>query len=291
MKINYLLKNISLVQQNDGKMSHGHINIKDYMTCEKIWNMFNIKNMGAYHDHYFKKEALLLTDVFEKFISTCIKYKLDPCHYFSSPGLIWDAMLKMTGIELEKISDIDKYLFIEKGTRARISYIAKRYAKANDKCINDYNPEEPSTFITYLDKNNLYGWAMSEYLPYENFELVKNVDELDVMSINKKCDEGYFLEVNLEYPNELHELHNDYPLAPEKFAVSNNMLSVYCKKITDRYDIKVGNVKKLIPNLSNKTKYVLHYKNLQLYLSLVMKLTKTHRALQFKQSDWMKKYI
>ena len=142
---------------NDGKISDGHISIKDYMTCEKIWNMFNIKNMGDYHDHYLKKDVLLLADVFEKFISTCIKYyELDPCHYFSSPGLSWDAMLKMTGIELEKISDIDKYLFIEKGARGGVSCIVKRYAKANNKYMNDYNPEEPSTFITYLDKNNLY---------------------------------------------------------------------------------------------------------------------------------------
>ena len=132
---------------------------------------------------------------------------------------------------------------------------------------------------------------MSEYLSYEKFEWVKNVDELDVMPINKKSDVGYFLEVDLEYPNELHELHNDYSLAPEKLAVSNNMLSACCKKVADEYAIKVGNVKKLIPNLGNKTKYVIHYINLQLYLSLGMKLTKIHRALQFKQSDWMKTYI
>ena len=98
----------------------------------------------------------------------------------------------------------------------------------------------------------------------------------------KKSDVGYFLEVDLEYSNELHELHNDYPLPPEKLAVSNDMLSIYCKNIADEYDIKVGDVKKLIPNLNNKTKYVLHYRNLQLYLSLEMKLTKIHRALQFK---------
>ena len=197
----------------------------------------------------------------------------------------------MTGIELERISNIDKYLFIKKGRRGEISYIAKRYAKVNNKNMIDYSPEEPSTFITYLDKNNLYGWPISEYLPHEKFEWVKNVDELDVMSINKKSDVGYFLEVDLEYPNELHELHNDYPLAPEKLAVSNNMLSEYCQKIADEYDIKVGNIKKLIPNLHNKTKYVLHYRNLQLYLSLGMKLTKIDGALQFKQSDWMKRYI
>ena len=162
-------------------------------------------------------------------------------------------MSKMTGVELEKISDIDKYLFIEEGTRGGVFYIAKRYAKANNKCMNHYNSEGPSTFITYLDKNNLYGWAMSDHLPYEKLEWVKNVDELDVISINKKSDAGYLLEVDLEYPNELHELHNDYPLASEKLAVSKNMLSTYSKKIADKYDIKVGDVKKLIPNLGNKT--------------------------------------
>ena len=123
--------------------------------------------------------------------------------------------------------------------------------------------------------NNLYGWAMSEYLPYGGFKWLKNVDLFDVMSISEKSLIGYFLKVDLEYPDELHELHNDYPLAPEKLAVSSDMLSKYCKKIADKYEIKVGDVKKLISNLGNKTNYVVHYKNLQLYLSLGMKLTKT----------------
>ena len=166
------------------------------------------------------------------FIDTCLKYYgLDPCHYFSAPGFSWDAMLKMTGVKLEKISDIDKYLFIEKGLRGGISYIAKRYAKANNKYISDYDSEKPSTFITYLDKNNLCGWTMSEYLPYEEFKWLKNVDGFDVNSINEKSEIGYFLEVDLEYPDELHELHNDCPLAPEKLAVSSDMLSKYCKKL------------------------------------------------------------
>ena len=198
-----------------------------------------MKNMGDYHDHYLKKDVLLLADVFEKFIGTCMKYYgLDHRHYFSSPGLSWDTMLKMIGIKLEKISDIDQYLFIKKGTRGGISYIAKRYAKANNKYLNDYNSEEPSTFISYLDKNNLYGWTMSEYLPYGEFNWVKKVDELDVVSINEKSDIGYF-----DYPDQLHELHNDYQLASEKLAVSN-MLLAYCKKIADKYNIKVGDVKK-----------------------------------------------
>ena len=129
----------------------------------------------------------------------CLKfYGLDPCHYFSSPGLSWDAMLKMTGVKLEKISDIDKYLFIEKGLRGGISYIAKRYAKANNKYMNDYDSKKPSKFITYLDMNNLYGWGLSEYLPYSEFKWLKNVDRFDVNSISEKSLVEYFLEVDLD---------------------------------------------------------------------------------------------
>ena len=143
---------------DDGKVSDGHISAKDYLTYEKTWDKSEMKNMGDYHGHYFKKDVLLLADVYEKFIDTCLKYYgLDPCHYFSSPGLSWDAMLKMTDIKLEKISDINKYLFTEKGLRGGISCIAKRYAKANNKYINDYDSKKPSTFISFLDMNNLYG--------------------------------------------------------------------------------------------------------------------------------------
>ena len=126
---------------------------------------------------------------------------------------------------------------------------------------------------------------MRKYLPYREFEWLKTVDKLDLMSINEKSDVGYVLEVDRKYPDELHNLHNDYPLTPEKLSVTNDMLSKYCKGIADKYDIKIGDVKKLIPNLGNKTKYGVHYKNLQLYLSLGIKLTKIHRVLKFKQSD------
>ena len=122
-----------------------------------------MKNMGHYHDHYLKKDVLQLADVCEKFIRACLKYYgLDSCHYLISPGLSWNAMLKMTGVKLEKISDIDKYLFIETGLRGGISYIAKRNAKANNKYMNDYHPTRQSTFISCLDMNNLYVWAISE---------------------------------------------------------------------------------------------------------------------------------
>ena len=145
----------------------GHISNEDYLTCKKIWNEFNMKNMGDYHDHYLKKDVLLLADVFEKFIDTCLKfYKLDPCHYFSSPGLSWDAMLKMTGVKLEKIFDIDMCLFIEKGLRGGIYYIAKRYSEVNNKYMKYYDPTKSSKYISYIAMNNLYGWAKSRCLPY-----------------------------------------------------------------------------------------------------------------------------
>ena len=137
----------------------------------------------------------------------------------------------MTNIEIEKISDSNKYLFIEKELRGGVSYIAKRYAKANNKYLNDYDPKQPSTFISYIDMNNLYSWAMSEYLPYKGVKWLKNIDKFNIMSINDKSPIGYFLKVDLEYPDELHELHNDSPLAPEKSAVSSDMLSKYCKKL------------------------------------------------------------
>ena len=111
---------------DDGKKSNGQISFKYYLTCKKFWDKFDTKNMGDNHDHYLKNDVLLLADVFEKFIGTCLKfYGLDPCHYFSSSGLSWDAILKMTGVKLEKVSEIDKYLFIEKDLKRGISYIAK----------------------------------------------------------------------------------------------------------------------------------------------------------------------
>ena len=184
---------------DNAKKLDGHISDEDYLTCKNIWNKFNMKNMGDYHDHYLKKDVLLLADVLEKFTGTYLKfYGLNPCHYFSSPGLSWDAMLKMIGVRLEKIVDIDMYLFIEIGLRGGISYFVKRYSEANNEYMKNYDPKIPSKFITYLDTNNLYGWAVSRYLPYGGFKWLKNVDGFDVNSINEKCLIGYILEDDLE---------------------------------------------------------------------------------------------
>ena len=141
--------------------------------------------------------------------------------------------------------------------------------------------------------NNLFGQAMSQYLPYSGFKWLnqKEISDFCLNSVIENSSIGYILEVDLECPSELHVLLNDYPLAPEKIKISQNMLSKYCSNIANKYGIKIGEVNKLVPNSGNKSKYIVHYKNLQLYLSLGMKFTKVHRILKFKQSDWLKKYI
>ena len=250
--------------------------------------------MGDYHDLYLMSDILLLADVFENFRKTCIEYyKLDPCHYFTAPGLSWDAMLKMTDIKLELMTDIDMFQFIEKGMRGGISYIANRYGKANNKYMKSYNEKAPSKYIMYLDANNLYGWAMSQYLPTGGFRWMteKQINNIDLTKYKEDGKKGLILEVDLEYPEELHDLHNDYPLGAEKVRVTENMLSEYCKNIAKKYNISTGLVNKLIPTLSNKEKYVLHYRNLQLYTDLGLKITKVYRVLKFNQSPWLKQYI
>ena len=182
-------------------------------------------------------------------------------------------MLKMTSIQSEKVNNIDVHLFFEKGMRGGVSYISKRYSKS------DENAE-----IMYWDANNLYGWTMIQDLPCCGF---KFLSQKEIKSFNLDCMVGYILEVDLEYCKELHGSHSDYPLFPEKIEVSKDMLSKYCGEVAYWYGIKAGGVKKLIPNLGDKVKYVVHYKNLKYYLSLGMKLIKIPRILSFKQSNWL----
>ena len=275
-------------------LNNEHISDEQYMLAQNVWNTFNIKTMGDFHDLYLKSDIVLLADVFENFRKTCLQYyKLDPCHYFSSPGLSWDAMLKMINIKLELMNDIDMFQFIEKGLRGGTAYIANRFGEANNKYMKTYNEKLPSKYIMYLDANNLYGWAMSQYLPTGKFKWLSQnkIKKTNLDKYTDNSDKGLILEVDLEYPQDLHNLHNDFPLGPEKIKVDKNMLSDYCKQIADKFNISSGLVHKLIPTLNNKEKYVLHYRNLKLYLSLGLKLKKIHRVLQFNQSPWLKQYI
>ena len=215
-------------------------------------------------------------------------YKLDPCHYFTNLGLSWDAMLKMTDIKLELITDVDMFQFIEKGMRGGVSYIANSYGKANNKYMKEYNEKAPSKYIMYLDANNFYGWAMSQYLPTGCFRWLteKEVNKIDLAKYKEDSKIGMILEVDLEYPQELHDLHNDCPLAPEKMKVTKEMLSSYYESIREKFNISIGQVHKLIPTLNKKEKYVLHYRNVLLYTGL--KVKKVHRVLELNQSPWLK---
>ena len=173
---------------------------------------------------------LLLADVFETFRRTCQKqYGLDPAHYYTSLGLSWDALLKKTGVELELLTDYDQHLFIEKGLRGGISMASKRHARANNPLVEGYDQGQPSSHILYLDANNLYGWAMSQYLPTGSFRWVDDGQQLAKTIAEQPADspEGYILEVDLEYPEELHDAHNSYPLAPESMMVQKEWMSEY----------------------------------------------------------------
>ena len=198
--------------------------------------------------------------------------------------------LKMTDIKLELMTDIDMFLFIEKGMRGGISYIANRYGKANNKYMKEYDEKAPSKYIMYLDANNLYGWAMSQYLPIGGFRWMtkSQINKTDLTLYKEDSKKGLILEVDLKYPEKLHNIHNDYPLGPEKVKVTKDMLSDYCIKIAKKYNISTGLVHKLIPTLNKKEKYVLHYRNLQLYTDLGLKITRVHRVLEFNQSPWLR---
>ena len=143
---------------------------EEYAHAQEVWKNFGCRNLGDYHDLYVATDVLLLADVFENFRKVCQeKYGLDPAHYYSAPGLSWDALLKKTGVELELLTDLDMHLFIERGMRGGISMASKRYAKANNPLVEGYNPAESTNYITYLDANNLYGWAKSLPLPKSGF--------------------------------------------------------------------------------------------------------------------------
>ena len=185
------------------------------------------------------------------------------------------------------------YLFVEKGIRGGISMISNRYGKANNPYLPGYDSTQDNNYIMYLEANNLYRWAMSQPLPTHDFFWLTEheIEELNVMAIPDDDEDGCILEGDLKYPRELHELHSDYPLAPEKMKVMPNMLSPYCQQLVEQLNLGGASVPKLVPNLYDKTHYILHYCNLRLYFDLGLKLTKIHRVLGFAQSTRLKSYI
>ena len=207
------LKETKLPSKEDfySKLFDQGISHEDYQHAIKVWNTFNCQTLQDYHDLDLKSDVLLLADVFENFRETCLKhYKLDPSHYYTAPGLAWDACLKETKQELELLKDYDMLMMFEQGIRGGISHISKRYASANNKYMKDFDESKPSTFIQYLDANNLYGWAMTQKLPTSGFKWI-NVDKSSVLKLLEKKDtnQGFIFEVDLDYPSSLWDSHND----------------------------------------------------------------------------------
>ena len=258
---------------------HSNLNLedisdKDYAHVQKVWEVFEIKNCGEYHDLYVQSDTLLLADVFENFRNMCLEiYELDPVYFVSAPGLAWQACLKKTEVKLELLTDYDIILIIEKGIRGGICQAVHRYAKANNKYMKNYDKNNESSYIEYLDANNLYGWAMSQKLPVNGFKWVKQkklskFNEDFIKKYDEDSNTGYFLEVDIDYPKELFNFHKDLPFLPERK--------------------KVEKVEKLICSIEDKEKYVIHIRALKQALNHRLKLKKVHRAIKFKQKGWLK---
>ena len=214
----------------------------DYKHANNVFRKFNLNNLGDYHDLYVRSDTLLLADVFENFRNACLSnYELDPTHFVSLPGLAWHACLKKTNVELELITDYDMLLMIEDGIRGGICHAIQRYAKANNKYMKDYDKNKESSYIQYLDANNLYGMAMTEKLPVKGYKWMDDISMINeefVKSYNKNSSKGYILNVDVDYPCELQNLHSDLPFLPERMVVNKT--------------------KKLICNLQDKKDYVVH---------------------------------
>ena len=212
---------------------------KEYEHSRNVWKEFKIRNMGEYHDLYLKTDTILLANVFESFRSVCMEnYGLDPAHFYTAPGLAGRACLKKTGVKLELLLDPDMLLMFEHGIRSGITQSVHRWAAANNPYMDEYDSSKPTKYLQYLDANNLYGWAMSQPLPTGEFKWIKCEGDPNklVEKFASKRDYGYLLEVDVSYPKELHDLHNDLPFM--------------CTKM------KINGVEKLIPNLYYKRKYI-----------------------------------
>ena len=271
----------------------------DYAHARLVWDTFAAEKadgeytMGDYHDLYLLSDVLLLADVMHNFRTMCLAhYKLDLWRFHTVPSLTLSAGLRMTRASVDLIQDVDKHLFVEAGMRGGVACVSKRLAEACDE------PDEDGfrQFLLYLDANNLYGWAMSQYLPTGEYRWMTD-DEVAAFKLDAWAEndaKGCLLEVDLEIPDELHDLLVDYPPAPEKKPITYEMLSEKQRELLGTYMENVESwqsVPKLVPSVESKHKYVVHYRALQLYVKLGVKLTVIHRVLEFAQAPWLKPYI
>lgn len=256
------------------KLTDKNCEPKDYEHAQNVWNFFNCRTLGDYITIYLKTDVLLLADIMENFRKVCLNiYKLDPCQFITLPGFSWEAMLKHTKVELELLTDLEMVYFVKQGIRGGLVQCNKKHSVANNQYLSNYDPLKPKLSIVYLDANNLYGWAMSEYLPYGGFKWVENINDFNIDSISETSDIGYILEVDLDYPIDIHDAHNDLP-----FCAKNQLPPQ-------------GKTKKLITDLNNKSNYIIHYRTLQQCKEYGLEIKKIHKILQFNQAPWLKSYI
>ena len=279
------------------KLKNKHIDPIQYQNVKNIWIQHKCRNLGDLHDIYLKVDVILLAAVFEQFRGMSLtEFGLDPGHFYSSPGLTWAAALKYTKVEIELLKDIDMILMIENGIRGGISCAMTHYAKANNKYLPNYSPEEETSFITYLDVNNLYGFALKQPMPYSGFKWVPTESFNNVFKdiLFERTAKGYILEVDIEFPRDFHDNLNDYPLAPEKRLIEFHHLSPYQQALIQemkKQGAKYTNTVKLVPDLCRKKGYVIHYRNLQFYVSHGMSVSKIHRIIEFEEKPWIEPYI
>ena len=271
------------------------LSTEDYAFALRVWEGFGCVTFKDYMEIYLKADCLLLADCFETFRDNCqTDYSLDPVHYFSSPHFTFEAFLWHSRVSFELLTDLNQYLFISRGIRGGLSMVSKRYSKANNKYLSDFDPDSESIFIVDLDANNLYGFAMQQFLPVSDFTWMERA-ELELQEIlTIPCDSpvGCIVEVTLSYPPEIHDSHSDYPFAPEKVKMSYAQLSPLAKAICDKHRLKSStNVEKLLATFRRKERYVLHYRLLQLYVTHGMLVEEIHAGIRFTQAPVMRSYV
>ena len=277
-------------------MKNEHISDDEYDYAQRVFRLFNCNTFKDYHLLYLKVDCTLLADVFQRLRSLCIETcALDPAYYVSSPQLSYDCLLKSSGIRLECLYDMSMIDLFHDSIRGGISMVCKRYARANNKYLDDFDPTKPSSFILKTDCVNLYGFAMKSKLPYAGFKWLSadEIRQLDVAYIDTDGSIGYVFEVDLDYPVSLHDITGSYPLAPETLTVREEYLSPSSLEMKKKLSLPKQNnvIKKLVPNVWHKRKYVTHLKILQYYLKRGMFLRQIHRVLQFKQKSWLSDFV
>ena len=275
-------------------LTETEINDRDYEHAQAMWNHFGMRTFKDYHDFYMKSDVMLLSDCFESFRQTMISaHGLDCLHFPTLPSMTLQIALKMTQIELDLITEPDQHLLLESSIRGGMSYVAHRYAKANNPSLPDFDPKLPITELSYWDANSLYAASQMYELPVGKFRFLSSeeIENFDVNSISDDSPTGYILEVDLLYPPSLHSTHSAYPLCPEHVIVRQSMLSPTLEQMYDYVGTKHIPNTKLITNLNDKHYYVTHYMCLKFYLSQGMQLAKIHRILSFSQSAFMRPFV